>query len=121
MKSAGEEYPFLPRQSGQGVIALAPVLPLTLTRSVSVDVLGLVDTGSSVNVLPYSIGQQLGAVWEDLTVPVQLAGNLGHHEARGLLLSAKVGSFDPVQLGFAWVNTYLQGKCGTSELWRTKG
>lgn len=105
MNPSGEEYPFLTRQEGEGVIALAPVLPLTLTRSTSLDVMGLVDTGASVNVLPYSIGHQLGAVWEELTVAVQLVGNLAHYEARGLLLSAKVGSFSPVQLGFAWVKT----------------
>ena len=105
MKPSGEEFPYLPRQSGQGAIALAPVLPLTLTRSTSLDVTGLVDSGASVNVLPYSIGLQLGGVWEDLRVAIQLGGNLAECEARGLLLSAKVGSFSPVQLGFAWVRT----------------
>ena len=62
----------------------------------------LLDTGASVNVLPHSIGKQLGAVWEEQTTSVTLAGNLAAVEARGLLVSAKIGDFDPVRLVFAW-------------------
>ncbi|MBW4537246.1 MAG: hypothetical protein KME09_25245 [Pleurocapsa minor HA4230-MV1] len=60
------------------------------------------DTGASVNVLPFSVGLQLGAVWEEQTVSVTLAGNLAAVEARGLLVSAQISNFDPVQLVFAW-------------------
>jgi hypothetical protein len=60
------------------------------------------DTGASVNVLPYSVGIQLGAIWEEQTTSVILAGNLAPVEARGLLVSAQIGSFEPVRLVFAW-------------------
>jgi hypothetical protein len=30
--------------------------------------MALLDTGASVNVLPYEVGLQLGAVWENQTV-----------------------------------------------------
>ncbi|MEH2455782.1 retroviral-like aspartic protease [Nostoc sp.] len=86
-----------------GVADALPKLPLILTyRNSSVDVSGLLDTGASVSVLPYSIGVQLGAIWEEQTISVMLAGNLALVEARGLLISAQIGSFEPVRLVFAW-------------------
>nr|WP_216595583.1 aspartyl protease family protein [Myxosarcina sp. GI1] len=71
-------------------------------RGLSVEVLALLDTGASVNVLPYSLGLELGAVWEEQTTSVTLAGNLASVEAKGLLLSAKIANFEPVRLVFAW-------------------
>ncbi|MGM3306164.1 retroviral-like aspartic protease [Anabaena sp. WFMT] len=86
-----------------GVPDALPKLPLTLTyRNSSVDVSGLLDTGASVNVLPYNVGIQLGAIWEEQTTSVILAGNLAPVEARGLLVSAQIGSFEPIRLVFAW-------------------
>ncbi len=105
MTPAGEEFPFVARTPSRGVVSLAPMLPLTLVGSSSLSVQGLLDTGAAVNVLPYSVGQKLGAVWEDPHPAVQLSGNLASCEAKGLLLSAAVGSFPPVQLVFAWART----------------
>jgi Aspartyl protease len=86
-----------------GVPDALPQLPLSLTyRGALVEVLALLDTGASVNVLPYSVGVQLGASWEEQTTSVILAGNLASAEARGLLVSAQIGDFDPVRLVFAW-------------------
>jgi hypothetical protein len=86
-----------------GVPDALPQLPLSLTyQSSSVEVAALLDTGASVNVLPYSIGIQLGAIWEAQTVSVTLAGNLASTEAKGLLVSAQISNFDPVMLVFAW-------------------
>ncbi|MEM6447761.1 MAG: retroviral-like aspartic protease [Cyanobacteria bacterium P01_D01_bin.123] len=68
----------------------------------SFEVSALFDTGASVNVLPYRIGLQLGARWEDQTISVTLAGNLATVEARGLVVSAQIAHFDPVRLVFAW-------------------
>ena len=86
-----------------GVPDALPQLPLSLSyRGTVVEVVGLLDTGASVNVLPYSVGIQLGAVWDEQTTSVTLAGNLATVEARGLLVSAQIGDFDPVRLVFAW-------------------
>jgi len=83
-----------------------PYLPLTLTyKTQSVEIIALLDTGASVNILPYDVGLQLGAVWEEQTVPVELSGNLGCLEARGLVLSATVAEFSPVLLAFAWTES----------------
>jgi hypothetical protein len=84
-----------------GIPDALPKIPLTLTyRNSSIDVSALL--GASVNVLPYSMGVQLGAVWEEQTMAVTLAGNLASTEARGLLVSAQIGDLTPVRLVFAW-------------------
>lgn len=67
--------------------------------------MALLDTGASVNVLPYEIGLELGAVWEEQTMSIQLSGNLASMEARGLVLSATVAEFSPVLLAFAWTQS----------------
>ncbi|MEQ8996514.1 MAG: hypothetical protein RID53_08420 [Coleofasciculus sp. B1-GNL1-01] len=98
-----QRFPFTETQDTCGITDLVPLLPLTLTHGdASVEVTGLVDTGASVNVLPYSVGVHLGAVWQDQMTSVTLAGNLAPVEARGLMVSAKIGSFSPVRLVFAW-------------------
>jgi len=65
----------------------------------------LLDTGSTVNVLPYPVGLQLGLVWEQQTTPVRLTGNLVRLSARGVIISGQVESFPPVELVFAWTQS----------------
>lgn len=86
-----------------GVPDALPQLPLSLSyRESAIEVIALLDTGASVNVLPYRVGGQLGAVWDEQTTFVTLAGNLASIEARGLLISAQISNFSPVRLVFAW-------------------
>jgi hypothetical protein len=68
-------------------------------------VTGLLDTGAMVNVLPYSIGVQLGLDWDQQRVPIILSGNLARVTARGVVVSASVGHFETVRLAFAWAQT----------------
>jgi hypothetical protein len=83
--------------------AFRPLLSLTLVyNAVSVNAIGLLDTGSDVNVLPYNLGLALGAIWEDHTIGLELSGNLANFEARGIILTAHVGLLPPVDLAFAW-------------------
>ena|SRR5687768_15345087 len=85
--------------------SLMPRLPLTLTlNNQSVNVIGLLDSGATINVLPSSLGLALGAVWEEQTTVVSLAGNLGQAEARGLVLMATHPQLteEPVRLVFGW-------------------
>ena len=92
MMHDSERYPFIPADSTLGEASLQPYLPLTLTyqgRLVSTS--GLLDTGSTVNVLPYQVGADLGAIWEQQMTPLQLTGNLARYEARALVVSATAG------------------------------
>lgn len=97
-------FPFLSIGSARGEAFLMPVLPLELRHSSGeiIQAHGLLDSGATVNVLPYSLGIRLGAVWEAQTTRVQLTGNLAAHEARALLLEARVADFPPARLVFAW-------------------
>lgn len=105
MTVASEPFPFVEREPGLGAASLAPMLPLALIGPNEVPVSGLLDTGATVNVLPYAIGEQLGAVWEQRSTSVTLSGNLATCEARALVVSAQVGKFPPVRLVFAWART----------------
>lgn len=101
-----QRFPFTERTDSLGRKIVMPYLPLTLTNgSRSVEVMALLDTGASVNVLPYEIGVQLGAVWEEQTVPIELSGNLARNEARGLVLSGTVAQFSNFLLAFAWTQS----------------
>jgi hypothetical protein len=83
-----------------------PWLPISLSigkRRIST--YGLLDSAATVNVLPYQIGEQLGAIWDQQTIAMELSGNLAQLESRGLLLTAQVEGFEPVQLGFAWTQS----------------
>ena len=89
--------------SSLGLVDRMPYLPVTLSlNSQSLNTEGLLDTGASVNVLPYALGLQLGLIWENETLSVVLAGNLARFEARAVVVDAQVSSFSRVNLAFAW-------------------
>ncbi len=80
-----------------------PMPPIRIILgSLEVDDLALVDSGSTICVLPYDLGTQLGLDWNDPLPIVPLGGNLGHHLAKGVALEVKIGSYPPVEIAFAW-------------------
>lgn len=96
-------FPYLDAMPSHPEASLMPFLPLTLAhggRQVAAS--GLLDTGAAANVLPFSVGESLGLIWEAQRVPIVLSGNLAHIPARGIVVSATVDSFAPVRLAFAW-------------------
>lgn len=98
-----ERYPFLSGDPALGEASFRPYLPFTLIHQDSaVATTGLLDTGASVNVLPYSVGIELGYEWERQTTALSLTGNLAQYEARVVLVQAVVGRFELLQLVFAW-------------------
>lgn len=105
MSAVVQRFPYVMRDPSQGHASLSPMLPLTLVGRQSVSASALVDSGAVVNVLPLSIGVQLGFDWAQETRSVQLSGNLALVEARVIVLTAIVGSFAPVRLAFAWAHT----------------
>ena len=98
-----QRFPYKIIDSSLGMVDRMPYLPLTLSfNGQSLNTEGLLDTGASVNVLPYELGLQLGLSWEDETLSVLLAGNLARFEARAVVVDAQVSSFSTVNLAFAW-------------------
>ena len=80
-----------------------PRVPMALRHGAQViNVTGLVDSGATVNVLPYGLGIQLGAVWDDQKATIRLAGNLGDIAAQPFFPMAEIGDLPPVRLAFAW-------------------
>ena len=89
--------------SSQNEFDSLPRIPLTLRReSQVVEVVGLVNSGATVNVLPYEVGIQLGAIWDERKAIIRLTGNLGSQSAMPLFVSAEIGEFGILQLAFAW-------------------
>jgi hypothetical protein len=98
-----QRYPFISADTALGEAGFRPYLPITLVnQKSSVATSGLLDTGATVNVLPYPVGVELGYEWGQQTTALSLTGNLAQYEARVVVVQAVVGRFEPVQLVFAW-------------------
>jgi hypothetical protein len=99
-------FSYTERDIAFGEFSSMPYLPVRLTTRVqSVDAMALLDTGASVNVLPYHLGLLLGFDWDRQTTKLRLSGNLAGTEAKALVLDVTVGSFSPILLAFAWTRT----------------
>ncbi|MBD2359623.1 hypothetical protein H6G36_00160 [Anabaena minutissima FACHB-250] len=98
-----EQFPFINADTTLGEAGFRPYMPMTLaSQQCSIRTSALLDTGATVNVLPYPVGLELGYVWERQTATLNLTGNLAQYEARVVVIQAIVGQFEPVQLVFAW-------------------
>lgn len=98
-----QRFPFIATDPALPDASLLPMLPLVLSHAEhNMSVAALLDTGATVNVLPYQVGVDLGAIWDKQTTPVRLSGNLAQLEARVLIATAVVQTFKPVRLAFAW-------------------
>ena len=105
MTAAAQQFPYVPRDPSLGNASLAPMLPLTLIGRQSVPTSGLVDSGAAINVLPYSLGVQLGFDWDRQTKSVELSGNMASVEGRIVVVSTIIETFAPVRMAFAWAKT----------------
>jgi hypothetical protein len=101
-----KRFPFIERRNQKGEANVFPCVPIALSHhDRTSEVFGLLDTGSSLNVLPYDIGLELGAVWEEQSLSIPLSGNLAPVEARGLAVMGQISDFQPILLAFAWVKS----------------
>lgn len=83
-----------------------PRVPILLRMGErTVEVFGLLDSGSTVNVLPYQMGLQLGAVWDDSQASIRLSGNLSDRMAMPLIVVGEIEGLGSVKLAFAWVKS----------------
>jgi hypothetical protein len=83
-----------------------PLLPIVLSLGAK-ELAGeaLLDSGAEVNVLPWRLGEALGAHWDDRKTTIRLAGALAGTPAMPLLVTGRVADFSPVRLAFAWCRT----------------
>ncbi len=80
-----------------------PFVDLTLTHAgQSIAKPALVDSGSTINILPYEDGLDLGLSWEVQRVLLKSEGFLKGTSTYAVLLTAQLATFSPVQLAFAW-------------------
>ena len=86
-----------------GVAGSLPFVRMALVnRDQMIRVSALVDSGSTVNVLPHDVGLQLGLVWEEQDFPLDVVGVLRGSRTYGVLLTGGIEAFPPVRLAFAW-------------------
>ena len=96
-------FPYIQRDPAFGEFSRMPDVPLQLlANGVTISLTALLDTGATLNVLPYTVGLQLGFIWEQQTTALRLAGNLAQAEARAVVAEATITPFTPVLLAFAW-------------------
>jgi len=83
-----------------------PRVPLVLRHEgQTVEAIGLVDSGATINVMPYDLGLHMGATWDDNRAIIQLAGNLSTQPAMPFFVIAQVGDIAPIRLAFAWTRS----------------
>lgn len=101
------QFPYSQSQDFPDLEGGLPFLPIALSHmDHSLEISALVDSGSTVNVLPYNIGLQLGLNWESQKFPLpSLVGMLRGVPAFGVLVEGKIDPFLPVQLAFAWTKS----------------
>ena len=100
--SNAQRFPYVEMDASLGAASVLPYVPLRLEHEQKlVSISALVASGATFNVLPYDVGIQLGAVWEQQTVPVQLTGNLSDSDARAIIVLGTIAKFTPVHLAFA--------------------
>ncbi|OUL36793.1 hypothetical protein BV372_05795 [Nostoc sp. T09] len=101
--TSSEQFPFVNAEATLGEAGFRPYMPITLVNQQSfVTASALLDTGATVNVLPYQLGIDLGYIWERQTATLNLTGNLAQYDARVVVIQATISQFEPVQLVFAW-------------------
>jgi hypothetical protein len=106
MAIKAERFGYSAQETTSGIASSLPYLPLRLAyQNQVIEVSGLLDSGATVNVMPYQVGVRLGAEWGGQTTPVKLTGNLAQQEARVLIITVTVSKFSPVRLAFAWTRS----------------
>ena len=100
------KYPYIKDLANRILPEAMPYLPVTLELNGNTkQVFGLLDSGSTVSVLPYNVGLELGAIWENQRIPLRLMGNLANFEARALFVNAQIKDLPSVTLAFAWTSS----------------
>ena len=101
-----EQFAYCDRNPASAGLDLMPDLPIVLRhQSRSLPCMGLVDSGATISVLPYSLGAQLGLDWNSQKAQISLGGTLAHVGACGIVVEVTVARLPPVRLAFAWAQS----------------
>jgi hypothetical protein len=100
-----KSFSYISVANTSGTSGLVPLLPITLSYRQTVQISALVDSGASVNVLPYHVGIAVGANWQEQKTQLRLTGNLANYEARALLIKGTIENMTPIDLAFAWTQS----------------
>lgn len=80
-----------------------PLVSVTLAHEqTTLTQLALVDSGSTINVLPYDVGLALGLAWESQTFALDVMGILAGAPAFGVVVTGQVTGLPRASLIFAW-------------------
>jgi len=87
-----------------GALYGKPLVTLSLSHAdYEVTVSALVDSGATISILPYDMGCQLGLVWQEHTIPLQLGGSLKGIPAVAVLVNGHISGLPEAPLVMAWV------------------
>jgi hypothetical protein len=101
-----EQFAYTTFQQPNQMQIYRPIVPVKLAlKSQLVVELGLVDSGAPISILPYTVGLNLGLIWDQQMHVLEVAGAFGTVAARAVALQTGVGNLPPVGLVFAWVET----------------
>jgi hypothetical protein len=96
-----QEYPYIKTINSA---FSRPVLPIQLhhhERIVRAE--ALVDSGASISILPYEVGQALGLNWETSAQGVEIKGRVRAENSRKILVGLEVAPFESFLNLFLWV------------------
>ena len=97
-----QQFHYTPAPNFPGMAGL-PLVSLTLTHErKALTQAALVDSGSTINVLPYHVGLELGMAWETQTFALDMRGILAGEPAFAVVLTGRVADLPPAALIFAW-------------------
>lgn len=87
-----------------GALFGKPLVPIAFSHNgYEITVSALVDSGATISILPYEMGCQLGLVWEEHTIPIQLGGPLHGISAVAVLVDGHISGLPETPLVMAWV------------------
>ena len=105
-RPTAQRFPYTVMKGFSGLKSGLPLIPITLSHEDHVvKVPGLVDSGSTVSVLPYDVGLQLGLDWDRQDLPAPLRGMLNDVPSYGILVTGTLNPFPAVPLVFAWAQS----------------
>jgi hypothetical protein len=99
------QFEYVRPVSAPDIFPGVPFVPITLYYGGNeLEWVGVVDSGATTSVLPYDLGLQLGLVWEEQTLPVELGGVYRDTQAFSVLVRGEIPGFHAVALGFSWID-----------------